>query len=77
MRAIVSAESRKSCAGALAKTYALSIIAIVWAESNLAAIWFVIVVLKLASSPSAAANSFNVLSAPGAASTIPATSAST
>ena len=40
----------------------------VWAESSLAAIWFVIVVLKLTSSPIAAANSFNVSRAPGAAS---------
>ena len=38
------------------------------AESGNAAIWLVIVVLKLASSPIAAANSFNVLRAPGAAS---------
>ena len=47
------------------------------AESNFAPIWAVIVALKLASSPSAAANSFNVFSAAGAVSTIPATSAST
>ena len=36
-----------------------------------------VVVLKLASSPSAAANSFNVFNAPGAESTTPATCAST
>ena len=46
------------------------IVAIACAESSLPAICVVMVVLKLASSPKAAANSLRVSSAPGAASTI-------
>ena len=46
------------------------------ASGNFVAILFVTVVLKFASSPKAAANSFNVFKVPGAESTIKATLAS-
>ena len=49
-------------------TYAESIKALVCAEVSLVAIELVTVVLKLASSPIAAASSFSVFKAPGAAS---------
>ena len=47
------------------------------ASGSLVAIEFVIVVEKFASSPNAAASSFNVSSVPGALETNPATSVST
>ena len=66
----------ESVADTLALMYALSISAIVCAESSLAAIAFVTVVAKLASSPNAAASSFNVSRVLGAVSTNAATAAS-
>ena len=61
--------------GLLVKSLNSPLVATLASELVLAfvAIWFVIVVLKLASSPSAAANSFNVSNVPGALSVIAAT----